>query len=403
MAWNQPGGNGGKDPWGGRGGQQGPPDLDEVLKKLQARLHRLFGSGKTSGTGAGGGGGISLPGGSGKGILLLVIVALVGWVIAGIYIVDPPEQGVVLRFGKYVRTTDPGPHWVPYFIESVEKVNVDIVREEEIGFRRTGTSVTSVPRESLMLTEDENIIDIMFAVQYRVKDAAAYLFNVRDPDLVLRVATESAVREIVGRNSMDFVITEGRDVVAGEAEVLIQEILDRYGTGLHVSSVNMQNAQPPTEVQAAFADAVKAREDEQRFINQARAYAADILPKARGDASAIRERSMAYQARVIAAAEGETSRFLQVLAEYDKAPEITRERLYIEAVESVLANSSKVLMDVKGGNSLMYLPIDKLLSSQGSSTSAQSTGRGADDMIGQRQGGLDESLQRRSELRDRTR
>lgn len=202
---------------------------------------------------------------------------------------------------------------------------------------------------------------------------------------------------------MDFVITEGRDVVAGEAEVLIQEILDRYGTGLHVSSVNMQNAQPPAEVQAAFADAVKAREDEQRFINQARAYAADILPKARGDASAIRERSMAYQARVIAAAEGETSRFLQVLAEYDKAPEITRERLYLEAVESVLANSSKVLMDVKGGNSLMYLPIDKLLSSQGSSTSAQSTGRGADDMIGQRQGGLDESLQRRSELRDRTR
>lgn len=402
MAWNQPGGNGSKDPWGGRGGQQGPPDLDEVLKKLQARLNRLFGGGKPSGTGGAGGGGISLPAGGGKGIVLLVIVALVGWVIVGIYIVDPPEQGVVLRFGKYVRTTDPGPHWAPYLIESVEKVNVDILREEEIGFRRTGTSTTSVPRESLMLTEDENIIDIKFAVQYRIKDAAAYLFNVRDPDLVLRAATESAVREIVGRNSMTFVITEGRDVVAGEARVLIQEILDRYGTGLDVSSVNMQNAQPPAEVQAAFADAVKAREDEQRFINEARAFAADILPRARGDASAIRERSQAYRARVIAAAEGETSRFLQVLAEYDKAPEITRERLYLEAVESVIGNSSKVLVDVQGGNSLMYLPIDRLLS-QGGSTSAQSTGPDTGETRRQRQDDLDESLRQRSELRDRTR
>lgn len=403
MAWNQPGGNGSRDPWGGRGGQQGPPDLDEVLKKLQARLNRLFGSGKTSGPGAGGGGGISLPAGGSKGILLLVIVVVVGWVIAGIYIVDPPEQGVVLRFGKYVRTTDPGPHWAPYFIESVEKVNVDVLREAEIGFRRTGTSATSVPRESLMLTEDENIIDIEFAVQYRVKDAANYLFKVRDPDLVLRAATESAVREIVGRNGMDFVITEGRDVVESEAEVLIQEILDRYETGLLVSSVNMQKAQPPAEVQAAFADAVKAREDEQRFINEARAYAADILPKARGDANAIRERSQAYKARVVAAAEGETSRFLQVLAEYDKAPEVTRERLYLEAVESVLATSSKVLVDVKGGNSLMYLPIDKLLSSQGSTRGAQSTGPVADDMLRQRQEDLEESLRQRSELRDRTR
>lgn len=402
MAWNQPGGNGSKDPWGGRGGQQGPPDLDEVLKKLQARLNRLFGGGKPSGTGGAGGGGISLPAGGGKGIVLLVIVALVGWVIVGIYIVDPPEQGVVLRFGKYVRTTDPGPHWAPYLIESVEKVNVDILREEEIGFRRTGTSTTSVPRESLMLTEDENIIDIKFAVQYRIKDAAAYLFNVRDPDLVLRAATESAVREIVGRNSMTFVITEGRDVVAGEARVLIQEILDRYGTGLDVSSVNMQNAQPPAEVQAAFADAVKAREDEQRFINEARAFAADILPRARGDASAIRERSQAYRARVIAAAEGETSRFLQVLAEYDKAPEITRERLYLEAVESVIGNSSKVLVDVQGGNSLMYLPIDRLLS-QGGSTSAQSTAPDTGETRRQRQDDLDESLRQRSELRDRTR
>ena len=354
MGWHPSGRNGGKGPWGSRGGQQGPPDFDEILKKLQAALKRLLGGRQL-------GGGMPGGGSSARGLSLLAVVALIGWGIAGIYIVDPPEQGVVLRFGKHVRTTDPGPHWAPYFIETVEKVNVDLVREAEIGFRRTGTGMTSVPRESLMLTQDENIIDIKFAVQYRVKDAPAYLFNVRDPDVVLRVATESAVREIVGRNGMDFVITEGRDAVAGEAETLIQDILDRYCTGLHVSSVNMQSAQPPAEVQVAFADAVKAREDRQRFVNEARAYAADILPKARGDANAIRERSRAYKAQVVAGAEGETSRFLMVLAEYEKAPEVTRERLYIEAMESVIATSSKVLVDVKDGNTLMYLPLDRLL------------------------------------------
>jgi len=360
MAWNQPGGNGDRDPWGGgRGGQQGPPDLDEVLRKLQASLGRIFGGGKSGGGPSRGGG--TLFGGGKMGIGLIVLLVLIGWIIAGIYIVDPAEQGVVLRFGKYVRTTGPGPHWAPFLVETVEKVNVQQVRSEDIGFRRTPAGQSSVPHESLMLTEDEAIVDVKFTVQYRVNDPGAYLFNVVDPTTTLRQATEGAVREIVGKSDMDFVLTEGRDAVASEAETLIQNILNDYGAGLQITSVNMQSAQPPREVQDAFFDAVKAREDEERKKNQARAYAADILPKARGDANAIRERALAYQQRVVAAAEGETDRFLNVLREYSKAPEVTRERLYLEAVESVMSNASKVMVDVEGGNSLIYLPLDKLI------------------------------------------
>ncbi len=359
MAWNQPGGSNGRDPWGGRDNQQGPPDLDEALKKLQAQWARLFG-------GKSGGGGGSRPGGkfgagAGIGLLVILLVLLVLWGVAGIYIVEPAERGVVLRFGAYNRTTMPGPHWAPPVIERVLTVNVDEVRREEIGFRNDTGGQGSVPHESLMLTEDENIIDIKFAVLYRVKDAADYLFNVVEQRETLRQVTESAVREIVGRSGMDFVITGGRDAVAVEAQVLIQEVLDKYGSGIEVSSVNMQDAQPPTQVQNAFFDAVKAREDQERIINEANAYKADIVPKARGDANAISENAEAYRQRVIAQAEGATSRFLNVLTEYEKAPEVTRERLYLEAVESVMSNSSKVLVDVKGGNSLMYLPIDKLL------------------------------------------
>ncbi|NIR30787.1 MAG: FtsH protease activity modulator HflK [Gammaproteobacteria bacterium] len=368
MAWNQPGGNGGRDPWGNRGGQQGPPDLDEVLKKLQAALGRIFGGGGRSA-----GGGFRLGGGGAKGIGLIALVLAVIWGLAGIYIVDPPEQGVVLRFGEYVRTVGPGPHWLPYLVEDAEKVNVELVRSQDIGFRRAGGGTSSVPNEALMLTEDENIVDVQFTVQYRVKDPAKYLFNVQEPDMTLRQATESAVREIVGKNKMDFVLTEGRSAVAARAEELIQGILDRYGTGLQVTSVNMQSAQPPKEVQAAFADAVKAREDEERFKNEARAYAADIIPKARGDADAIRERALAYKERVVAEAEGRTDRFLKLLREYAKAPEVTRDRLYLEAVEAVLARSSKVLVDLEGGNNLIYLPLDKLVTGRGSVSGAGMT------------------------------
>nr|VFJ47686.1 MAG: membrane protease subunit HflK [Candidatus Kentron sp. FM]VFJ63450.1 MAG: membrane protease subunit HflK [Candidatus Kentron sp. FM]VFK14444.1 MAG: membrane protease subunit HflK [Candidatus Kentron sp. FM] len=363
MAWNQPGNNGGRDPWGNRG-QQGPPDLDELFRKLQEIIGNLFGGGddddeeddeKDTGMGKAGLAGLSF---------LLVAVLLV-WGIAGFYIVQPEEEAVILRFGAYSRTTEPGLNWRPLFVDTVEKVNVTGVRSVPIGYRAQSSGTASVPHESLMLTKDENIIDIKFEVQYRVHDPRAFLFNVVEPENTLRQATESAVREIVGKREMDPIISEERDVVAEQAQVLIQEILERYGNGgagIKVTSVNMQDAQAPKEVQAAYADAVRAREDQVRFENQAMAYAADIIPKARGEAEAIRKRSEAYKARVVEAAKGETDRFLKVLAEYEKAKGVTRTRLYLDAVESVMANTSKVIVDVKGGgNSLMYLPLDKLL------------------------------------------
>ncbi len=395
MAWNQPGGDG-RDPWNDRGGQQGPPDLDEVIKKVQARLGQLFGErpgrksgpggagdggggndGGNGGNGAGGSGGGGMGRIGGLGVGVIAVLAVLAWGAYGIYVVDPAEAGVVTRFGQYVRTTGPGPHWAPPFIESVEKVNVQVIRGQEIGFRAQGSGAVTVGHEALMLTEDENIIDVQFAVQYRVKDPAAFLFNIVEPEITLRQATESAVREIVGRSGMDFVITDGREAVAAEAQVLIQEILDRYRSGLNVTSVNMQNAQPPAEVQEAFFDAIKAREDQERIINEANAYKADIVPKARGEAQAVVERAEAYRQRVIALADGETSRFLQVLTEYRRAPEVTRERLYLEAVESVMANSSKVLVDVQGGNNLMYLPLDRLLAPRpGEGENADGDGEG---------------------------
>ena len=359
MAWNQPGGNGSKDPWGDRGGQQGPLDLDEVLKKLKDGLAGLFGR-------RGGGGGGGMPSDfdiGGPGLAVIVLIALAAWGIWGFFIIEPQEQGVVLRFGKFVDVAEPGPNWIARPFSSVEIVDVEQIHKAEIGFRSTANSSSAVEHESLMLTEDENIIDIKFAVLYRISAPDKYKFNVFDPDNTLRQATEAAVREIVGRSTLD-VITEGRGEVSAEAKVLIQEILNRYGeggAGILITSVNMQEAQPPKQVQAAFEDAVKAREDEERYKNEARAYAADILPKARGDANAILEKAQAYKQQVVAASEGETDRFLKVLEQYESAPEVTRMRLYLEAVESVLANSTKVLMDVEGGNNLMYLPIDKLV------------------------------------------
>jgi len=400
MAWNQPGGNGGRDPWGNRGGQQGPPDLDEVLKKLQGRLGRVFGG--RSGGGGASGGGFRLPGGGLVGIGVIAAVAVGAWALAGFYIVDPAERAVVLRFGEYRITTEPGLHWAPYFIDRVEKVNVQEIRNQEIGFRSSGGSQSNVAHESLMLTEDENIIDIKFSIQYRVRDAQFYLFNVLDPDLTLRQATESAVREVVGRSGMDFVITAGRDVVAAETATLIQEILDRYQAGLNITSVNMQDAQPPAQVQDAFFDAVKAREDQERIINQANAYKADIVPKARGEANAMLERAEAYRQRVIAQADGETDRFLKILSEYKKAPEVTRERLYLETVEQVMSNSSKVLVDLQSGNNIMFLPLDKLLSGQGAGKVLRPDTIDSDD-IGTSPMSIDDARRSGDPLRSRTR
>jgi len=343
MAWNEPGNSGGKDPWGGRNNEQGPPDLDEVVRKLQDKFGGLFGQGR----GKGGGGGASA---GSFGMVLLLAAAL--WALSGIYIVDEGQRGVVLQFGSYKETTMPGLNWYPRFIQTVETVDISSVRSIELGRRAD---------EALMLTQDENIIDVKFTVQYQVKDARDYLFNVRDPDQTLREATESAIREIIGQSEMDFVITGGRSEVVQRIRVLVQDILDRYRAGLTVVNLNMQDAQAPEQVQGAFADAVKAREDEQRLKNEAEAYANDVLPRARGQAARLIEEANAYRDQVIAAAEGETARFLSVLAQYEKAPAVTRKRLYLESMEAVLGQSSKVLVDTKGGNNLLYLPLDKLM------------------------------------------
>jgi len=359
MAWNEPGGSGGKDPWGGRNDEQGPPDLDEVVRKLQNKLGGLFG-----GRGGDGSGSAPSAGGMGAGGVGLVLgIAFLVWLFSGIYIIDEGKRGVVLQFGAYKDTTMPGPHWYPRFIQSIEKVDVSGVRSIELGMRAD---------ESLMLTQDENIVDVKFAVQYQVRDAQNYLFNVRDPDLTMRDAMESAVREIIGKREMDFIITGGRGEVVNIAQQLTQEILDQYQTGLVISQLTMQDAQAPQQVQAAFADAVKAREDEQRLKNEAEAYSNDVLPKARGRAARLIEEANAYKEQVIAEAEGETSRFLSVLEQYRKAPDVTRKRLYLDAIESVLHRSSKVVVDTKGSNNLLYLPLDKLM--ERSSSSAASIG-----------------------------
>ncbi len=362
MAWNEPGGSGNgsgnKDPWGNKNkNQDGPPDLDEVFKKLNDKVTSLFG-----GKGGGRSGGRGSAAGGGKGLSFVAVILLVLWVLSGIYIIDEGREGVVLRFGAFDRITEPGPHWYPRFIETVEIVDVEQVRSINIG-------ATSF--ESLMLTKDENIVDIQFAVQYKVGNSKDYIFNVRDPDTTLRQVTETAMREVVGKNNMDFVIKDGRVQVATSTKDLMTEILDSYKTGLVVTNVNMQNAQPPEQVQHAFSDAVKAREDKVRLENEAEAYFNDIIPKARGKAARMEQEAAAYRDQIIAKANGETERFLKVLTEYKRAPIVTRERLYLEAMESVLGNSNKVMVDVKKGNNLMYLPLDRLQSRQGSSLSVQ--------------------------------
>jgi membrane protease subunit HflK len=287
-------------------------------------------------------------------LLLLALIAIsVVWLLSGIYIVDEGKRGVETRFGAKTDVTMPGPHWrLPWPIDMVEQVDVE-------GIRTTN-------HNSQMLTEDENIVALSLAVQYNIKDAQSYVFEVREPDVTLRQAAETAIREVVGRNTMDFIITEGRAVIATETKRIMQEILDSYNTGLNVLQVNLNEAQPPEEVQDAFADAIKAREDEQRIINEANAYRNDIVPKARGDAQSLLEEAEAYRTRVLKSSQGETERFNQLLAEYKRAPEVTRQRLYIETLEEIMTNNPKVVIDVPNGNNLTYLPLDKLMSQPGS-------------------------------------
>ncbi|MDJ0805687.1 MAG: FtsH protease activity modulator HflK [Gammaproteobacteria bacterium] len=347
MAWNEPGG-GNKDPWSGKGGDQGPPDLDEVVKKLQEKFSGIFGGGKSPKAETEGG----RHGPSSTSIGLILVVVVLVWLASGIYIIEPAERGVELRFGAYSATTDPGPHWhIPYPVEEVLKVNVD--------------QISSFRHKATMLTRDENIVDVELTVQSRIQDAADYLFQDQNPEKTIRDAIETSVREIIGKSDLDFILTEGRSAIADRILSTAQGLIDDYKTGLVITSVNTQPAKPPEQVKNAFDDAIKAREDKERLENKAEAYANEVIPRARGEAARQVADAKAYKERVIAEAEGESSRFLAVLTEYQRAPQVTRERLYLDAVETMLGQSSKVMLDSAGSNSLMYLPLDKLIQQTG--------------------------------------
>ena len=378
MAWNEPGGNGDKDPWSNKGnrGNQGPPDLDEVFKNLQKKFGSLFGG--NSGR-SGSGGGIGAAGGFGIGLVVAILLAF--WVATGFYKIEEAERGVIFQFGKHVETTQKGLHWhLPVPIEHVEKVDV--------------TKVYTIPLNSTMLTEDENIVDILGTVQYQIDNAEKYLLNVRHPEISLSQVTESALRQSIGRSKMDYVITEGRGEIAIQVKDIIQGIVNTYQTGLTIFKVNIQSAKPPEAVKDAFDDVTQAREDEERFKNEAEAYRNEVLPKARGAAARLREEAEAYKNEVIAKAEGEAERFTQLLKEYKKAPKITRDRLYLDMMESVLSNSSKVMVDVKGGNNLLYLPLDKLMDRQDSSSATMQQKASADILEDIRQRGVNKDNQR---------
>ena len=354
MAWNEPNGN--KDPWGRK--KQTSSELDDILKNFSKFLNGMFETGGGSGEGP-----------TKKNVGILASVILVIYFLSGVYIVNDGERGVVLQFGEFVNIQGPGPHWVPRIIQGYEIVDVSRIR--------------SVQQKAVMLTEDENIVSVNFAIQYDIKDASNFIFNLRDPDETLRASGESAIREVLGKNKMDFVITEGRESIAASTKDLLQTVLDDYESGINVQTVNILEAQPPEQVQDAFADAIRAREDEQRYINEAVAYKNEIIPLARGEAKQILEEAKAYKVKLIKSAEGEAMRFRQLFTEYEKSPTVTRERLYLESVESVLGNTTKVMIDLEGGNNLLYLPLDKILEQKNSNDS--------DDGInnsGERQNGL---------------
>jgi len=357
--WGRGGGNRGPG-----GGNQGPPDLDELWRNFNRRLSDLFGR---KGGGEGGGRSPEPPSarmlGGGAGVIAGLVLAV--WLASGFYIVVEGQRGVVLTFGKFAEETDPGLRWrMPWPIQTNEIVNLSQVRTLEVGYRNTVK--TKVLKESLMLTDDENIVDLQFAVQYTVSNARDFAFIVKRPEETAAQAAETAMREVIGRSKMDAILYESREEIQLKTQRLMQQILDRYKTGIEVSRVTIQNAQPPEQVQAAFDDAVKANQDRERQKNEGQAYANDVIPKAKGTAARLAEEANGYRQRVIATAEGDASRFRQVLAEYAKAPAVTRERLYIETMQQVLSSTSKVMLDYKGGGNLLYLPLDKLMQAAGS-------------------------------------
>jgi len=360
MAWNEPGGN--KDPWGGGNrGNDGPPDLDEAFKNLKKKLSGAFG-GK-------GGSGPSGSGDSNFGWLIISIAAVVAialYIFAGIGIVNEQERAVVLRLGVYDTTRPPGIRWNPPLLDKVYTVNVTKVRQWSTSEQ--------------MLTKDLNIVDIKLSVQYIIADAQAFVLRVRDPESSLKQATNSALRHVAGSTQMHDILTEGREQVAFEIQDRLQSYLDSYQTGIRIEKVNIEDSNPPREVQKAFDDVIKAREDEERYKNEAQSYANGIIPEARGAAQRVIEEATAYKEQVIAEAEGEAKRFEYLLEEYQKAPEVTRQRLYLDAVEDVMANSSKVMIDVEGGNNMLYLPLDKIINNTKHSAS-QGLSQAQIDMI----------------------
>ena len=347
MAWNEPGGGNNKDPWGsgGNNNNQGPPDLDEALRKFQEKLGGIFG-GK--------------PAMSGGLIAVLGVITLVVWALFGIYQVNEQERAVVLRFGLYHSTVQPGLHWNPPLIDEVMIENT--------------TRLRLYSTRGRMLTEDLNIVEVELSVQYSIDDIKSFLLAVVNPERSLEQAADSALRHVVGSSIMNDVLTEGRSEVAIEVQQRLQDYLNSYNTGIRLTTVNIEKTSPPPEVQAAFDDVNKAREDEERYRNQAETYANGIIPEARGQAKRVLDEASAYRDQVVAQAEGEAQRFEKLYGEYKKAPKVTRERLYIDAVQEVMSNSSKVMIDVEGGNNMMYLPLDKIVQSSSASVSSQGAG-----------------------------
>ncbi|MEK8090600.1 FtsH protease activity modulator HflK [Thermithiobacillus plumbiphilus] len=357
MPWSDPDKGNDYNPWGKRTPPKSNNDLGAWMEKIRRQFEGLFGG---RGGGSGGTGprlGSALP-------YVIGILALL-WLASGIYVVGPDEQGVVLRFGSHVDTTQPGLHYhLPYPIDVVYTPKVTESRRIEIGYRTAGTTRRGMPNEALMLTQDENIVDIAFAVQFRISNPSYFLFNSRDPETLVRQVAESSIRQVVGRSKIDQVLTEGRALIEQNVQILMQQTLDHYKLGLIVDAVRLQGVNPPEQVLPAFLDVVSAREDLQRARNEAEAYANDVLPRARGEAVRIVEEAAGYKQRSIEQATGDASRFSQILTEYRKAPRITSERLYLESMEEILRNANKVIVDSNRGNNVLYLPLDKLKESQ---------------------------------------
>lgn len=336
MAWNEPG-NKNENPWGNKRDNNQPPDLEEMMRRAKAKINQLFG----------GGSGGSSASHNWNGFIVSVALFLVVWFVLGCYTVNEQERAVVLRFGKYHETRGSGFAWNPYLIDVVKKVNV--------------TNINSISHKALMLTEDENIVDVKLSVQYLVADPQKFWLNVRDPEMSLEQAAESAIRHVVGSMKLDPVLSSGRVQVVAEVKERVQRYMDNYGAGIQISQVTIDNAQPPEQVRAAFDNVFKAKEDQERFKNQAQAYANGVVPEAQGAAKRKQEEAEGYKLAVIARAEGEAQRFEDILKQYEKAPEVMRQRLYLDAVQTVLTKSSKILVDTKNGNPMFYVPLDKMI------------------------------------------